>query len=151
SDFVARRLESSSRFAARAFGGTSLPHANSHPSEPPRAARSHSSSVGSRSPAQSHQAFASAHEIPLAGYSPVAPSGRAAFGLDVAAANRSHCSHVTSVRATRKAGSFTRCAVPSSGLADVSFVTGPIVNSPAGTRTITTLGSLSRTYSGRPV
>lgn len=87
------------------------PQGNSRSSSP-RAARSHSSSVGSRirpgvpsrSPSQRQYAVAASQVTPVTGWS----TGASGEGRPVARANAAHRPTVTCVRAIRNAGTRTR-------------------------------------------
>src|SRR5207245_5220179 len=113
--------------------GRSSPHGKRRSSRPPRAAFSHSASVGSRAPAHAANAPASVHDRPTTGWR---GSGKAASaqkgggGVPVAAMNSAKSALVAGVSAIKKLSTQTTCAGRSHGWPSPQ----PIRNDPAGTR-----------------
>src|SRR3954468_17015040 len=137
-------------------GVSSSPQEKVFPLNPPRAAYSHSASVGNRFPAQAANAVASFHDICKTGSSSLAPrpgphgcfqfatstrphpffctsntpdhpNFSASVTYFVASTKTRNCATVTSVLSIQNEFNFTRCTGPSYGAPSLD----PISNSPA--------------------
>src|SRR5262249_54289912 len=125
------------RPATGAAAGSS-PHGNRAPSTPPRAARSHSASVGNRADVHVAKRTASLQARPTTGWSGPSKPGllqNAGGAAPVASRYRAYSRLVTGVRAIRNVSIHTRWRGRSQGGPSST----PIVNAPAGTRTNCTL------------
>src|SRR5213594_513078 len=116
----------------------SSPHGNRAPSTPPRAARSHSASVGNRADVHVAKRTASLQARPTTGWSGPSKPGllqNPGGAAPVASRYRAYSRLVTGVRAIRNVSIHTRWRGRSQGRPSST----PMVNAPAGTRTNCTL------------
>src|SRR3989441_2991464 len=122
--------------------GLASPQGSRAPSSPPRAAFSHSASVGSRPPAQRVNAHASSQESPTTGWRGSAKAGsrqKAGGGAAVARRYAAYSSFVTGVVAMPNAPTHTSCTGRSHGCPHGE----PMRNGPAAISTKSTPRSVA--------